>query len=95
MPPRRALGDPAAKPVRRTARMSTGGKSPKKILSSPAATAAPAMVAEATSESPIEWETTPPPEIADDHSRLQLSSKRPLESPSTSDTLEETGTENQ
>ncbi|KAJ7257618.1 hypothetical protein C8J57DRAFT_1234765 [Mycena rebaudengoi] len=48
MPPRRALGDPAAK-----------------ISSSPAATAAPAMVAEATSESPIEWEATPPPEIAE------------------------------
>ncbi|KAJ7271594.1 hypothetical protein C8J57DRAFT_1507503 [Mycena rebaudengoi] len=47
--------------------------SDRKILSSPAATAAPAMVAEATSESPIEWEATPPPEIADDHSRLQLS----------------------
>ncbi|KAJ7260728.1 hypothetical protein C8J57DRAFT_1232976 [Mycena rebaudengoi] len=45
--------------------MSTGGKSPKKISSSPAATAAPAMVAEATSESPIEWEATPPPEIAE------------------------------
>ncbi|KAJ7233427.1 hypothetical protein C8J57DRAFT_1532355 [Mycena rebaudengoi] len=84
MPPRRALGDSAGKAVRRTARITTGGKTPKKLASTTEDTS-PGADADTVSETQIEWEATPPPE----------SVKRPLESPSSSDTLDDKDGSNQ
>ncbi|KAJ7278297.1 hypothetical protein C8J57DRAFT_1576747 [Mycena rebaudengoi] len=85
MPPRHALGDSAGKAVCRTACITTSGKTPKKLTSTTEDTSSPGADTDTVSETQIEWEATPPPE----------SVKRPLESPSSSDTLDDKDGSNQ
>ncbi|KAJ7251900.1 hypothetical protein C8J57DRAFT_1665482 [Mycena rebaudengoi] len=53
MPPRRALGDSAGKAVRRTARITTGGKTPKKLASTTEDTSSPGADADTVSETQV------------------------------------------